>query len=107
MGVVGNNTDLGFYIHPTLVLDSESGFPLGLSTVQIWSRALEHQDKKQRNYKKLPIEEKESYKWLLSCSRSQMCLTNGGAVMVTHIGNKEKAIYMKNGQQFPTKLIMF
>ena len=25
LGVVGNNTDVGFYIHPTLVLDSESG----------------------------------------------------------------------------------
>jgi len=25
--VVGNNTDVGFYIHPTLVLDAENGFP--------------------------------------------------------------------------------
>ncbi|WP_334728571.1 hypothetical protein [Nostoc sp.] len=23
LGVVGNNTDVGFYIHPTLVLDGE------------------------------------------------------------------------------------
>jgi len=27
LGVVGNNTDVGFYIHPTLVLDAENGFP--------------------------------------------------------------------------------
>ena len=40
LGVVGNNTDVGFYIHPTLVLDGESGIPLGLSTVQLWSRSL-------------------------------------------------------------------
>ena len=45
LGVVGNNTDVGFYIHPTLVLDAENGFPLGLSTVQLWSRDLAHQDK--------------------------------------------------------------
>lgn len=50
LGVVGNNTDRGFYIHPTLVLDAENGFPLGLSTVQLWSRDLEHQNKYERNY---------------------------------------------------------
>jgi hypothetical protein len=48
VGVVGNNRDVGylvqrtlrrpqrdcirFFIHPTLALDAESGFPLGLST---------------------------------------------------------------------------
>ncbi|MBW4532708.1 MAG: hypothetical protein KME09_02110 [Pleurocapsa minor HA4230-MV1] len=34
LGVVGNNIDVGFYIHPTLIVDSENGFPLGLSTIQ-------------------------------------------------------------------------
>ncbi|YAG07820.1 Transposase [Nostoc sp. DSM 114167] len=34
-GVVGNNTDVGFYIHPTLILDAENGFPLGISTVHL------------------------------------------------------------------------
>ncbi|MBC7823597.1 MAG: hypothetical protein H7126_06915 [Candidatus Parcubacteria bacterium] len=29
VGVVGNNRDLGFFIHPTLVLDAQDGFPLG------------------------------------------------------------------------------
>ena len=48
VGVVGNNIDVGFYIHPTLVLDGESGFPLGLSTVQLWSRTPEHADKHER-----------------------------------------------------------
>jgi len=50
LGVVGNNTDVGFYLHPTLVLDAESGFPLGLSTVQLWSRDLEHQNKGSNKY---------------------------------------------------------
>ena len=67
LGVVGNNTDVGFYIHPTLIVDSHSGFPLGLSTIQLWSRDFDHQNKYERNYQKLPIEEKESYKWLASC----------------------------------------
>ncbi len=32
LGVVGNDKDLGFFIHPTLVLNAQSGFPLGLSS---------------------------------------------------------------------------
>ncbi|WP_242053706.1 hypothetical protein [Nostoc sp. FACHB-888] len=56
VGVVGNNTDVGFYIHPTLVLDGENGFPLGISTVQLWTRDINHQDKHERNYSQLPIE---------------------------------------------------
>jgi hypothetical protein len=30
LGVVGKNRGVGFFIHPTLALDAESGFPLGL-----------------------------------------------------------------------------
>ena len=55
LGIVGNNTYVGFYLHPTLVLDAESGFPLGLSTVQLWSRDLEHQNKYEWKYQNLPI----------------------------------------------------
>lgn len=56
IGVVGNNRDLGFFIHPTLVLNAKSGFPLGLSSVQIWTRTLDHADKHQRRYQTLPKE---------------------------------------------------
>jgi hypothetical protein len=93
LGVVGNNKDVGFYLHPTLVLDAENGFPLGLSTVQLWSRGLEHKNKHERNYQNLPIEQKESYKWLASAEGSQRCLTKGGAKMVTHIGDRESGLY--------------
>ncbi len=88
LGVVGNNIDVGFYIHPTLIVDSEKGFPLGLSSIQLWSRAFDHQDKYERNYQKLPREQKESYKWLASAERSQRCLSGGGAKMVTHLGDR-------------------
>lgn len=93
LGVVGNNRDVGFFIHPTLVVDGESGFPLGKSRLQLWSRALDHADKHQRNYQKLPIEQKESYKWLASAEQSQRCLSAGGVQMVTHIGDRESDLY--------------
>ena len=88
LGVVGNNKDVGFYIHPTLIVDGQSGFPSGLSTIQMWTRDFGHPNKYERNYQKLPIEEKESYKWLASAEQSQRCLTVGGAKMVTHIGDR-------------------
>jgi hypothetical protein len=93
VGVVGNNTDIGFYIHPTLVLDAENGFPLGISTVKLWTRDINHQDKHERNYQVLPIEKKESYKWLSSAEETQKCLTVGNAKIVTHIADRESDMY--------------
>jgi hypothetical protein len=40
LGVVGNNHDAGFLIRPTLALNAETGFPLGLSTIHLRSRDL-------------------------------------------------------------------
>jgi hypothetical protein len=93
IGVVGNNTDVGFYLHPTLILDGENGFPLGLSTVQLWSRDIDHADKHERNYQKLAIEKKESYKWLRSADETQRCLSIGNAKIVTHIADRESDMY--------------
>jgi hypothetical protein len=93
VGVVGNNRDVGFFIHPTLALDAESGFPLGLSNVQIWTRAAERPNKTERKYKTLPIEKKESYKWLAAAERSHRCFEIGDAKLVTHIGDREADIY--------------
>ena len=91
LGVVGNNKDIGFFIHPTLVLNAETGFPLGLSSIQTWTRPLNHANKEERNYKKLPIEAKESYKWIASAERSEGCLRE--AKKVTHIGDRESDIF--------------
>ena len=91
LGVVGNNKDIGFFIHPTLVLNAETGFPLGLSSIQTWTRPLNHANKKERDYQKLPIEVKESYKWLASAERSEVCLSE--AKMVTHIGDRESDLF--------------
>ena len=74
-------------------MDAESGFPLGLSTVQLWSRDLDHKNKHQRKYQNLPIEQKESYKWLASAQRSQRSYSSGGVRMVTHIGDRESDLY--------------
>ena len=93
LGVVGNNSDIGFFIHPSLVLHADDGCPLGISHVQVWTRDPERPDKHQRNYESLPIELKESYKWLESAEGSARCLLSGGARQVTHIGDRESDLY--------------
>jgi hypothetical protein len=50
--------------------------------IQLWTRAPEHADKHERNYSKLPIEDKESYKWLASAERSKRCFESGEAQWV-------------------------
>lgn len=55
---------LGFFLHPSLVIDAQSSIPYGYSAVKVWSRSMEFSSKHQRKYNSLPIEQKESYKWL-------------------------------------------
>jgi hypothetical protein len=93
LGVVGNNQDIGFFIHPTLAVDSADGLPLGLSTVQVWTRPAERPSKEERDYKNQPIEAKESYKWIESAKSSQLCFELGEAAQVTYIGDSESDIY--------------
>jgi len=92
-GVVGNNTDIGFFIHPTLVVDATSGLPLGLSHVQLWNRAFERPSKEERDYQSLAIEDKESYKWIAAARGSTECFTRSGVAQVTYIGDSEADIY--------------
>ena len=91
LGVLSNARDVGFFVHPTLVLDADDGFPLGISDVHLWSRPIEQADKHTRKYKQQVIEEKESFKWLQTSESSQRWLAT--AKQVTYIGDREGDIY--------------
>lgn len=56
LGKVGNGTDVGLFVHPVLAVDAQTRECLGLVDAQIWRRT----KSKAKNYKRLPIEEKES-----------------------------------------------
>ena len=62
LGPVGNDKNIGFFIHPVLVLERESAFPLGIADVHVWNRNWDKKTKKERKYQSQPIEEKESYR---------------------------------------------
>ncbi len=87
LGTVGNGTDKGFFMHPMLTLEADTGACLGLSGLKIWARHREDG----RNYQHLPIEEKESYRWLEVAEQAKKNLSK--AAMVTIIADRESDIY--------------
>lgn len=73
LGKSNGKQALGFWMHPILVHEQSSGVPLGISSVQLWSRPEKSKRPKSKRYetKDICIEEKESYKWLGPCLRSR------------------------------------
>lgn len=66
IGTTNANSDkgLGFLLHPSLVVDAVEGVPYGYADIKVWNRSLEFKSKHDRKYNTLPIEQKESYKWI-------------------------------------------
>lgn len=89
LGRVGNGRDVGLFVHPVLTVDADTGHGLGLADVQVWRRF----KTKAAGYRKQPIEEKESYRWVKGPRRAKWGLTR--ATMVTVIDDREGDIYEK------------
>jgi hypothetical protein len=87
LGPTGNGVDPGLFVHPLLALDAASGALLGLAGMQLWTR----QGPAAPDYRKQPIEDKESYRWLQGAATAKHVLA--AAAMVTVIGDRESDIY--------------
>jgi hypothetical protein len=87
LGTVGNGKDVGLFIHPLLALDAQSGACLGLAHQHMWIRT----QGAAKNYAQLPIEEKESYRWLEVAQAGKEKLQR--AAMVTIVADRESDIY--------------
>jgi hypothetical protein len=92
-GRLRSHTVCGILMHSSLVVTSE-GLPLGLAAVKFWTRkkfkgsaAL----KKKINPTRVPIEEKESIRWLENAQQSTELLGEPGRCV--HIGDRESDIY--------------
>jgi hypothetical protein len=93
MGPIGStaNGPQGLHLHSTLVFSTQ-GTPLGFLNVQCWSRDPADFGKKARRHD-VPIEEKESFKWLKSfraVAAVQACCP--GTTLVS-VGDREADIY--------------
>jgi hypothetical protein len=87
LGTVGNGKDIGFFIHPMLVMDASTNACLGSAAIHIENRL----EGASEDYKKLPIEEKESFRWISTAETSKKVLSD--ASCITFIGDRENDIY--------------
>jgi hypothetical protein len=87
LGIVGNGKDTGLFVHPLLVIDAERYQGLGFAAITTWNRTKQ----KAANYNELPIEEKESYRWISTAEEGKSVLDS--ARQVTFVSDRESDIY--------------
>ena len=87
LGRVGNGADVGLFVHPALAIDAEDGAVLGLAGATIWRRTRVKED----DYQSLPIEKKESHRWIATPLKARTSLST--AALVTVIADREADIY--------------
>lgn len=86
-------TQCGLLMHGSLVVTRE-GLPLGLAAVQFWSRKAfkgANELKRHVNPTRVPIEDKESIRWLSSLAQSTGLLGDPGRCVF--VGDRENDIY--------------
>jgi hypothetical protein len=93
LGPVNNQEDqaIGLLLHDTLVF-TEEGTPLGILDAQCWARDPQEKGKRYRR-KELPIEQKESMKWLRSFQKAAQVQKLCPETMLVVIGDRESDIY--------------
>ncbi len=82
---------VGLWLHSTLAFNVE-GTPLGLLDVQCWARDAGQFGKRHRR-KELPIEEKESRKWLQSFRQVAEVQRRTPGTRLVSVGDREADIY--------------
>jgi len=94
-GPIGNRNDggaIGLVLHDTMAFNLE-GTPLGLMNVQCWARAFAEAGSEKRRPKELPIEEKESNKWLVGYRAMAAAQKRCPQTMLVSVGDREADVY--------------
>jgi hypothetical protein len=93
LGPIGSSPTgiIGLILHGTLAVNTE-GTPLGLLDAQCWARNPEEYGKKAKRHS-LPIEEKESNKWLKSFQAATATAKSCPDTTIVSVGDREADIY--------------
>ena len=93
LGYIGTTVDgpQGLHLHSTLAFN-ESGTPLGFLDTQCWARAPGDFGKKAKR-QQLPIEDKESFKWLKSYRAVAKVQARCPDTTLVSVGDREADIY--------------
>jgi hypothetical protein len=95
LGPIGNRNDggaIGLVLHDTMTFTVE-GTPLGLLNVQCWAREFAAAGSEKRRPKALPIEAKESNKWLVSYRAVAQAQKHCPQTMLVSVGDREADLY--------------
>jgi hypothetical protein len=87
LGTVGNGRDAGLFVHPVLAVEADSGACLGLVGAQVYAR----HESAAKHRRALPIESKESMRWLEGAQTAKRYLDT--ARHVTVVADRESDIY--------------
>jgi len=93
LGPIGYRLDkgIGLILHDTMTF-TQDGTPLGLFDVQCWARDGEDFGKKKRRHQ-VPIEQKESNKWLVSFKKVAEAQSRCPETTFVSVGDREADIY--------------
>lgn len=91
LGGIDDSQGIGFKLHPSLVVDAQSCYPLGFSSIKMWGRDVEKPNKYTRKYQQEALQDKESYKWFEASEQSKQALVDAACVVV--VQDREGDIY--------------
>ena len=83
LGVVGNNKDTGFFLHPSLLFNPTTKAFIGFTSTQLWTRDPNRPKERDKTYPKLRITQKESNKWLQAAQDTSLCLKQAKTLLET------------------------
>ena len=79
----GSKDGPGFFIHPSLVIDAQTLMPYGFADVKVWNRGQQWVAKTSSYQRgKLPIEQKESYKWIDTSLNTKQALPTARQLII-------------------------
>jgi Transposase DDE domain len=90
LGRIGDDYTLGVRVHPMLVMDAADEFVYGFSSFEIINRNSPSENRREE-YKKLNIEDKESYRWIQAALNTKRLLKE--AQSLTIVGDRESDVY--------------
>jgi len=96
-GPLSGPGQVGFLAHTVLLVSGE-GIPLGVLGQKVWERE-EKSGATKEDHKKLPIEEKESYRWVESLKATHEAIPSGPTVV--NVADREADIFEVFAQERP------
>lgn len=91
LGVLSDDTSTGLFVHPCLVVEAQSGFPVGYSHLALYQHGFDRWEEAGSKQAARPLAAKESFRWLNGPAQSRAVLS--AARQITVIADREGDIY--------------